>query len=224
MVVSFDEPHVAWFFRRLNSCPRFAHHPVCDCFDNHLIRIGKSAFCLGCFCLGAGLIATAALLVLLYTTLGVPQFLSIWWVAWLLGVALYVTTLAQPFFQAKRAKVLFRMALGASIALLWYGTLFCLSWEPPGIAMKAMFLVCFATVFRLTLQFRARHTPDPRLSCGRGCWPLCAGNRPALDGLLNELRFRSGGTDPEFLAFAEGMISGGTRNVEVEHVVVHSPN
>src|SRR5580698_3255757 len=108
MVSGFDKPHVAWFFRRLNSPPRLAHHPICDCFDNHLIRVGGIAVCLGCFCLAIGLVSTTLLLTILYALSSVPPIWNSWWVAWPLAIALYLPTIAQPFFQAKAAKILFR--------------------------------------------------------------------------------------------------------------------
>lgn len=213
-----DESNMDWFFRRLNRYPRFAHHPVCGCFDHHLIRFGNVAVCLGCTCVTAGAVAMTALVAFLNATTTVPVVLSSWWGIWTIGVFLYLPALLQPFFQSKAAKVMFRTALGASIVLLWYGALWAVPWHSWGLVLKAGFVLGFVAVFRMTLRFRARYTPDPLQLCKRGCYPLCEGNRNRLTALLNEARLRCGTSDPEFLGFAEGFIKRDGRDVEVVHL------
>src|SRR4051794_10177849 len=57
-----DSPAARWFIRQLFRVPRLAHHPTCKCFDNHLIRLGSIALCLGCTCMAMGAITGLAVL------------------------------------------------------------------------------------------------------------------------------------------------------------------
>jgi len=214
-----NETDSDWFFRRLGRYPRLAHHPVCECFDNHLIRFGNRAFCLGCLCLGSGIVSTAATLVILYLNLRIPAFLQTTWGNWAVGVLFYTPALIQPFCQSKLAKIIFRTALGVSIVLLWHGTIFTIPWDFLGLAAKLGFLLIFCWTFRLSLRFRERHTHNPLTDCSRGCYPLCDGNRQHLERLLSDVRQRCGESDPEFVRFAEGFINGDASSVEVEHVI-----
>src|SRR4051812_44849910 len=101
------------FARRLFAHPPLAHHPTCRCYDAHLLRLGPFAVCLGCTCFGlgavAGLLATGELFLL-----GALPLL-------LIGVGLYLPTLAQPFIRVPAFKAASRLLLGASIAPLWFG-------------------------------------------------------------------------------------------------------
>jgi hypothetical protein len=209
-----------WFFRRLGKYPRLAHHPVCECFDNHLIRFGNLAFCLGCFCLASGIVATIAALITLHLASEIPEVLQTTWGAWTIGALLYAPAMIQPFWQARLAKIIFRTALGVSIVSLWYGTIFTIPWDLPGLTLKLGFLLAFCWTFRLSLKFRERHTHNPLVDCERGCYPLCEGNRRHLERLLRDLRQRCGESDPEFVRFAEGFINGDESTVEVEHFIL----
>jgi len=216
---SRNETDSDWFFRNISKHPRFAHHPTCECFDDHLIRFGKRAVCLGCFCLGAGMIAAGTILVMLHVRSRVPAPLNHLWSIWLTGLLLYAPALAQPFWQNKLAKIVFRTALGVSIVLLWYGAIVAIPWDLPGLAYKLGFVLVFSWTFRLTLRFRERHTDNPLANCDRGCYPLCEGNRSHLETLLQKVRQRCGETDPEFVRFAEGFINGDDTIVEIEHII-----
>src|SRR5437899_7388442 len=94
-----DSPAARWFIRQLFCLPRLAHHPTCRCFDNHLIRLGSIALCLGCTCMALGAGTGLALLGWLcwqhwadVQVIGTWGFLGI-------GVGLYAPDLVQPFAQ-----------------------------------------------------------------------------------------------------------------------------
>jgi hypothetical protein len=213
---SKDEPYVHWFFRQLNAYPRFAHHPPCACFDHHLMRIGRVPVCLGCFSAAVGILATVATLAVFQFSDKMPAALCDWRITSLLGVLLYSPSLIQPICQAKPAKIMFRAALGAAIVFLWYGAVFCIPWTVAGGVLRLAFVFIFTLVFKLTLTFRNKYTQSPLVTCDRGCFPICEGNRPRLDVLLDQLRHRCGTTDPEFIRFAERLVNGGEADVEVQ--------
>jgi hypothetical protein len=171
------------FARRLFAYPPFAHHPTCRCYDDHLLRLGPLTVCLGCACFGvgagAGLLATEALI-----PLGALPLL-------LLGVGLYLPTLAQPFVQVKTFKVASRLLLGAAIPLLLFGGFVLPPLDAVGAGLRAGFLVVFVLVFRLSLWLRARFTPRPCDACPHGRYPLCEGNAGRVERLLEELRAAS---------------------------------
>jgi hypothetical protein len=180
------------------------------------MRIGRVPVCLGCFSVAAGVLATVATLAVLQFTEKMPAALCDWRITSLLGVLLYSPSLIQPFCQAKLAKIMFRAALGAAIVFLWYGAIFCIPWAVAGGVLRLAFVFIFTLVFKLTLTFRNKYTQSPLLTCDRGCFPICEGNRPRLDVLLDQLRRRCGTTDPEFIRFAERLVNGGEADVEVQ--------
>ena len=118
-----NRPHADWFFRELARQPRFAHHPTCDCYDNHLIRLGKFAFCLGCTSLVFGALLASITLALLASVYFMPTFLTSLPHVWCLGVVLYLPTLVQPFLQSKSLKIFSRTLLGIAIIYRY-------PWEP----------------------------------------------------------------------------------------------
>ena len=212
--------HSDWFFRQLSRYPRFAHHPTCECFDNHLIRIGSRSFCLGCTCLGLGIILATCILGFLHLVSAAAPILHNIWVSLAVGILMYFPCLLQPFLQTKSMKIVFRTMLGMGIVVLWHGAIVSMPWTPTGVTLKIIFALVFVCVFRWTLRFRERYTKSPLTACKRGCYPLCEGNRRHLETLLNQLRQRCGRTDPEFVQFAEGFVCGDASQVDVEHVIL----
>ena len=210
--VVFDSPHSSWFFDRLNQHPRFAHHPLCSCYDHHVFRLGKHVLCLGCTSLVLGATVAVITLLSLFLTSELPSLFTRLSGAWALGVACYLPSLVQPFLQVKVIKVISRISLGFAIVILWYGTVFLLPWDLKAMGLRLVFLVVFWIVFKATNQFRRRFTPDPKATCDKGCYPFCGGNEERLDRLLQELKERAG-PDDTFVGFAENLIA--TKNGEV---------
>jgi len=215
----FDSPHAEWFFSQVHHIPRFAHHPPCDCYSNHVLRIGSWILCLGCTCLAVGIAISLSGLVVLGTYRSIPALLqdAVW--SSTLGVVFYLPTLPQPFFQWKLFKMVSRFLLGVAIVLLAYTVLYVVPWTFAGCAWKLAMSVVFYLVLRWTLEFRRRFTPDPSRSCDGGCYPFCQGNRPRLNQVLEQLTTRVDDPEDSFVAFAEQLVA---ENGEVE--IVSAPH
>lgn len=202
----FDSPNSKWFFEKVNEHPRLAHHPLCSCFDYHLIRIGGLSLCLGCTCLALGAILAITLLILLILQGQLPAALSQLIPTWGIGVFFFLPTLIQPFLQIKIFKMFSRTCLGVAIVLLWYAAVFLLGWDPLGITLRIGFVFVFWLVFKITNRFRNRFTPDPKTTCEKGCYPFCGGNERRFKQILAELKDRTEPDDP-FIRFAEALIT-----------------
>lgn len=173
-------PALRRFARRLFAHPPLAHHPTCRCYDAHLLRLGPLAVCLGCTCLGLGAVAGL---------LACPTVADLGPLAvFLLGVVLYLPTLAQPFVRAKPFRAVSRLMLGASLPLLWFGGFALPPLTAAGFGARLGFVLLFAAVFRVSLWMRARFTPRPCDACPHGRYPLCEGNAGRVARLLAELR------------------------------------
>jgi hypothetical protein len=205
------------FMARLFAIPPFAHHPDCGCYDAHVLRFGKLVLCLGCFCVGAGAVL-ASLSILLLSGEWLVAGRGWWGSAWFLcsGVILYAPSLIQPFLQHKAFTLASRSSLGAAIVLLLVGGLFLPPLDAVGFIARGLFLVVFRGVYRATLRFRERFTPDPCLRCGNAVYPFCKDNRPRLVALLEALRRRAGPEDVAIVAFATALAAETPSANEVE--------
>ena len=201
-----DSPHSKWFFAKVNEHPRLAHHPLCSCFDNHLIRIGSFTLCLGCTCLSVGAIIAITLLTFWKEQGQVPIALTALLPAWGVGGVLFVPTLIQPFCQLKIFKMCSRACLGVAIVILWYAAILLPEWNTLGVTLRVGFALIFCIVYRITLRFRKRFTADPTATCENGCYPFCGGNERRLANILDRLRDRAEPDDP-FVQFAEALIA-----------------
>jgi hypothetical protein len=216
----FDSPHAEWFFSKVHHFPRFAHHPPCDCYDNHVLRIGPWILCLGCTCLAAGIVIAFSGLIVLAANRLIPALLqdAVWSSS--LGVGLYLPTLPQPFFQWKPFKMASRFLLGIAIIVLAFTILYVVPWTLVGCAWKLAMSVVFYLVLMQTLEFRRRFTPDPSRSCDAGCYPFCQGNRQRLSAVLEQLTIRVDDPGNPFVVFAEQLVA---KNGDVEIVASTGP-
>lgn len=210
----FDSPHAGWFFTEVQRQPRFAHHPLCSCYDNHLVRVVGHAICLGCLCLGCGILLGTLGLAFLYATSADSLLFTSVLTGITAGVVLYLPALIQPFCQWKWFKIASRLSLGVSIAVLWNTAAFVLPNSTTGYGLRLLFLLVFVSVFKLTLKYRSRHTPNPMQSCNRGCYPFCEGNRDRLDQIVSELAQRTSPDDP-LIPFAKELIQSGCDDLAV---------
>ncbi len=169
-------PVKKWFIEEISRLGRWAHHPSCECYASHLLRLGRAHYCLGCTCLVLGITCTSLLAAADHALLlGVFEPFALWELIGF-GVACFLPTLAQPFVQRKPYKVASRFLLGAAIALLCYGALLKLPWSGVGLFLRAVFVVVFVCTYKCTQRLRHAFTPRPCDSCPRGRFPFCAGN------------------------------------------------
>ena len=210
----FNSKQAEWFFRRLQSTPRFAHHPTCKCYENHLLRIAGHPICLGCLCVSMGVSLALLFLCTTYAYSVQPPFLrSCFWTE-MMGVILFLPTLVQPFAQLKPYKIISRISLGIAIVLLWHGAIFLLPFNVIGILLRTVFLLVFVFTFRLALAYRKRLTPEPSVCCSHERYPLCDGNKQFTEKVYRELCSRSDPNDP-FLPIARSIIDSTDGSIDV---------
>jgi hypothetical protein len=200
-----DSPHSSWFFSVVWKESRFAHHPSCDCYDRHLIRIGDLNLCLGCTCVAVGSLLAVLFLFGLWVSKALPSPLLSFPTTLAIGLTVFMPTLIQPFLQRKLFKLFSRTLLGMSVVLMFYAAIFLLplTWE--GVLLRGGFLAAFCATYRLTQNYRARYTVMPKGKCDKGCYPFCKGNRKRLEMIWQELLERADRDDP-FLPFARALI------------------
>ena len=200
-----SSPLSSWFFSEVQRQPKYAHHSLCSCFDNHLIRIGGYPFCLGCFCLAFGAFICFSTLVFLNIMDFVHPFLLSCLITESFGLVLFIPTLFQPFLQIKVFKIFSRTSLGAAIVMLCYGGIFLLPFSPFGFFLRFIFAVTFVTVFKFSMFYRKKFSNDPAQGCNKGCYPFCSGNIVNLKRVQKELIERADPNDP-LLDFVKKLI------------------
>ena len=211
-----DSPHSSWFFRELYGQPRLAHHPVCDCYDNHLIRIGHHSLCLGCTCVGCGILLATASLFAGWLMEFQPKILLSWipTIGW--GLLFFLPTLVQPFCQIKLFKIVSRTSLGVSVVLLCYGGLLLLPFNANGYMLRVVFVVCFFCTYKLTCWYRKKFTREPKTKCGASGYPFCSGNRVFLSRVYDRLVKRAEKSDP-LVEFARNLVASGDGSFSIEN-------
>jgi uncharacterized membrane protein len=153
---------------------RWAHHPHCDRYSNHLLWIGEHPFCLGCTCMYSGMLSGVILTTFLeWSTV---QFEG--WVA--LHLILLLPTIIQPWFQNKTFKIISRFTLGFNIASYFVSGLLLIS--PPFSVwlFRALVVIMFLIGQRLIKHIRNHYTYNPCSDCPLGSFPTCEWNLPRL--------------------------------------------
>lgn len=181
---------------RIGRLSLLAHHPTCARHDHHLLRPFGVALCLGCACLGTGLVAGIAGL--------------IWWwpgTSWTTAVVLAALALAgyglcllQPFVRRRWFKIPARLALGLGLALVG-GAAWLAPWTVAGVVVKLALIGGTVGLYIFASQLRAKHFDNPCAGCPWGGFPFCTHNLPTLRQLAAE-----GGHDPAFAAFLADLI------------------
>jgi len=94
-----------------------SHHPLCSDFDEHVYKLGKRRFCVGCFTLYPTLIIMLIILGLMQITNLFSLFILL-----LIGLGLLSSILLNllGLTEKKFAKVISKVLLGASFACLIY--------------------------------------------------------------------------------------------------------
>lgn len=115
------------FRKKFNRCILFlkdvspfllSHHPSCELFDEHVYKIGKRRFCVGCFTLYPTLI----IMLLTFGFLQITNALILTYLIFI-GLGLQASILLNLFGLTKKkwVKILSKVILGVSFACLLYG-------------------------------------------------------------------------------------------------------
>lgn len=180
-----------------------AHHPHCDRFDGHLVRIGGRPLCLGCTCMGLGFLAGAAIGVL-----GVGRGLG--FAPWVLAhAALVAPTAIQPWVQRKGFKILARSLLGLASATWLFGPLWRSRLGLPALAEYLIAGGVMGGLALLLLALRDRRAHSPCSSCPSGSYPTCDWNLPRILAGTNDPVLHSALGPPHFSASAAPSLAPG---------------
>jgi hypothetical protein len=167
-----------------------AHHPDCPCFDDHLIRVGRLALCLGCTSLSIGLCLGSAIIYLAVVFHPIATVRAGCFGHVLVGLACFVPTLVQPYWQKRWFKITARCALGVAIVFLWFGSIALLPETLFGMVLRGVFLSVFFAVATGTMAIRKRHMRQVWRGCKSGGFPFCKENLSRKAFLFDEDRCR----------------------------------
>lgn len=198
-------PASQWFMRHFFRLPRFAHHPTCACFNHHLLRFGSFSFCLGCTCMGFGiLISLATLTTFLWNNLNSLQTLNPW-TGISLGILLTGPTFVQPFCQIKWFKIFSRCLLGAGFTTLWFSSMVLFPWNEYGLILRGVFILFFIFFFKLALRYRNVLTPKTVCQCGQRTYPYCPENQKRIERLFQHFKGMAKEEDRAMMPVFEAM-------------------
>lgn len=157
--------------------PKFSHHPACKFYSNHILWIRNVPFCLGHF----GMISGIGLgSVLLFSF----NFIN-WWLNLIIGICLYLPTLAQIKFKLPKVlKLISRGFLGVGI-VFQFTFIYLLPWDLMNLVLKIILLIIFWKVRAETLKLRGQNLDNPCINCEEGIYPFCNYKRPYIEKLID---------------------------------------
>ncbi|MHA1797359.1 MAG: hypothetical protein ACTSVY_02830 [Candidatus Helarchaeota archaeon] len=105
------------FFSQYGSL-LLSHHPDCDEYKNHVFKIGKKRFCIGCFIGFPSMFLT----ILIIFFLGIPNYISHSYL-FLIGLILLSSYLLKliPFMKSVRGRICIRSLFGIGLGFLFWG-------------------------------------------------------------------------------------------------------
>ncbi len=187
-----DRKAAVSILNQLTRLVPFAHHPSCRYYHNHLIHIAGHPFCLGCFSVSLGI--CVGLLLLSSPVEVLPEEL------FAIGLAAYVPTLAQIWYQRYVFKIVSRLCLGTGLVLMFSAAFFGYSWfSALSAGFNLLLIGCIAGLFVFTKRLRARHMEDPCQRCPEGRFPFCRWRLPVIRSLLRQ-QAEDPATMPDYLA------------------------
>jgi hypothetical protein len=213
LLAGVTSPAAQEFLRSISAIPRFAHHPTCRCYDNHLIRIGSRSLCLGCTCVAVGATAMAAVLIALLMRGGASLWANGPWKLIGLGVLCYLPALGQLVIQQKFYKASSRFLLGCAVMLLLFGGLILLPLTASGWILRVTFIAMFCAVYKWTQVLRSRLSKNPCDNCTRGVFPFCEDNLRRGMSAIIDLQQHARPEDRPFVDLILRLTSGDERAV-----------
>ncbi|MFX0151212.1 MAG: hypothetical protein ACFFAJ_10555 [Candidatus Hodarchaeota archaeon] len=178
-----------------------AHHPSCQHYDNHLIRILDKNYCIGCTFISIGFSAGIALIILTQLKNLSPIIL------WTIGFLFYVPALIQINFKpVKRIKIILRFILGVSVAFFLVAMIY-IQWNILGFVLKFIYIIIFYLTVKVTLNYRAKRIDNPCHNCKNGTYPFCKENVIKMKFILkNSINFKSD-EDEQLLKILTSLVS-----------------
>jgi hypothetical protein len=162
-----------------------AHHPECQAFDHHCIRLRGHRLCIGCF-IGYPVFAISLASLFVLSFMGVNSFLGIRFAsldAFLLGAALQATVLVGKVLHTTRVsvKVVFKCVQAIGLAFVFF----------PALIVAVPILVKTYLLFMLWTAFNAITGATKMYEIGKTCsscryksqWSQCPGFKRTLDKL-----------------------------------------
>jgi hypothetical protein len=159
---------------RLTRLPRFAHHPACNYWNNHIIRIGKHPLCLGCTAMYTGLLTGVGFLTFGGMLAMDPSL------RFSLSLFLYSPTVVQVHYQKYWFKALARFLLGIAVALALSASSHGYYWNSIYAVLNIAFLATFIGLYIGTKRYRQRRLDVPCLRCPEGRFPFCGWRRELM--------------------------------------------
>jgi hypothetical protein len=167
-------------FSEIGKLKPFAHHPDCEFYANHLIKVFSFTLCLGCFFMSFGIFVSV---IISYIISGIITFN---YVFYLIPMLLLIPTFIQPHYQNKLFKIFSRMCLGLGIGIYFYPLLFLVSNDVSHLFIKLLFVLLFVITTKLTLNYRNNNTPSPCGECKFGAKPICKNYLHDYEKLLED--------------------------------------
>ncbi len=157
-----------------------AHHPSCNRYNNHLIRILNHPLCIGCTFMSLGIIT--GFLILLFT-----EFHSLKpSIIWITGFFFYLSAIIQTkLTKNKRIKMGLRFFLGIGTIFL-LGAVILIPLSLVNIFVKLFLFWLFYFVFKKTNDYRAKKIDDQCIHCPDGTHPLCIHKKIKMIQILDE--------------------------------------
>ncbi len=175
-------------FSEIGKLKPFAHHPDCEFYDNHLIKVFSFTLCLGCFSMTVGIFSSA---IISYLIFGLITFSYLFYI---MPIIFLVPTFIQPHYQKKLFKIFSRTCLGFGIGFYFIPLIFLIANDALHLFIKFQFVLVFVIITKLALIYRNNKTPNPCSECKFGAKPICKHYLHEYEILL-EKAFKNGEDD-----------------------------
>ena len=155
--------------KELYKGPRGSHHPTCNRYNDHIIRLPFTniSLCIGCTFMTLG----STFVFFLYFVLSLLKLT--FFQLWIVGFAFFFSSIIQMKIKPKKKlKILLRFSLGISSAFFML-SIYVINWDPLGIALKVIGLAIFISIAKQTLKMREKRIDDKCTSCPEGVFPFC---------------------------------------------------
>jgi len=164
-----------------------AHHPTCEKYDNHIIRIFGRALCIGCTFFYTGFIIST---IIFFSTANI--FIRNWnisMIIWAIGFVLFSLFLVQlQIKEIKILKIILRFCLGFGSSLMIFSILVKIPFNWIGIVVRIIAVVFYYFLYKLFFKLRKRKTDNYCIDCPKGKYPFCKHNLQRISETIKEMQ------------------------------------